>query len=77
MPHNPQSNTLQNIFNSVNIGEFLIRTSSTLYLKDLIPQAKELLERMKQEGFKRVTTGNSSKKIKLVSNTSLFHVRAS
>ena len=51
MPHNPQSNTLQNIFISVKTGEFLRRTSSTLYLKDLIPQAKELLERMKQEDF--------------------------
>ena len=43
-------------------GEFLRIACSTPCLKDFIPKAKESLERMKQQGPKPGTTGNSLRK---------------
>ena len=56
MPH-IASNIPQNIFQLAVKGEFLKIARSTLCLRDFIPKAKDLLERMKQQGFKRGTKG--------------------
>ena len=68
-----ESNILQNIFYSAIKGEFLRIARSTLCLRDFIPKAKELLERMKQQGSKRGTTGTSLRNIILTHPESLQH----
>ena len=47
-----KSNISQNIFYSAIKGEFLIIVHSTLRPRDFIANAKQLLERIKQQGFK-------------------------
>ena len=49
MPHK-DSNIPQNIFYSSLVGEFLRIGRSTLKLEDFIPKAKELIQRMKNQG---------------------------
>ena len=52
-------NIPKNIFYSAIKGDFLRNARSTLCLRNCIPKAKELLERMKQQGSKHGTTGIS------------------
>ena len=61
-----QSNIPQNIFYSAIKGEFLKMSFSTLYLRDFIPKAIELLEHMKQQVSKHGVTDASLGKIILV-----------
>ena len=61
MPH-IESNFSQNNFDLAIKGKFLRTARSALYLRDFIPKAKELLEHMKQQGFKPGATGTSLKK---------------
>ena len=72
MPH-IESNILQTIFYSKVKLEFLRIACSTLCLRDFIPKAKELLERMKQQATKRGTTGTSLRKIKLAHPETFQH----
>ena len=55
-----KSNIPQNIFYSATKGDFLRIYCSALCLRDFIPKAKEIIERTKQQGFKRCTTGTIS-----------------
>ena len=61
-----RSNIPQNIFYSAIKGEFLKMSFSTLYLRDFIPKAIELLEHMKQQVSKHGVTDTSLGKIILV-----------
>ena len=72
MPH-IESHILQNIFYSLIKDEFLRIVRSTLCFRDFIPKAKELLERMKQQGSKRGTTGTSLRKI-ILTHPESFHL---
>ena len=58
-----ESNIPENIFHSAIKGEFLRIARSTLCLWGFTPKAKELLERMKQQGSKRCTTATSLRKV--------------
>ena len=58
-----ENNIPQNISYSANESKFLRIACSTLRLRDLTPKANKLLERMKQQGSKRGTTGTSLRKI--------------
>ena len=57
------SNIPQTIFYSALKGEFLRIARSTLYLKDFIPKANELLGRMKAQGAKNNLSTKSIKRI--------------
>ena len=59
MPH-MNSNIPSSIFYSALVGEFLRIARSTLLLKDFLPKARSLLERMNNQGGNR---NISSKKI--------------
>ena len=73
-----ESDIPQNIFSPAKKGDFLRISFSTLSLRDFIPKAKELLERMKQQGFKRGTTGTTSlRKIILAHPESFQHFSVS
>ena len=72
MPH-IESNIPENIFYSAIEGGFLRTARSNLCLRDFIPKAKELLERMKQRGSKRVTTCTSLRIIILAHLKSFQH----
>ena len=71
MPH-IESNIPENIFYSA-IDVFLRTARSNLCLRDFIPKAKELLERMKQRGSKCVTTCTSLRIIILAHPKSFQH----
>ena len=62
MPYS-DSNIPQNIFYSALKGEFLRIARSTLHLKDFIPKASELLQRMKKQGATNNITIKSLKRI--------------
>ena len=60
------SNIPKSIFYSALKGEFLRIARSTLYLKDFVPKAKELLTRMNRQGATDNITYHSI--IKIISN---------
>ena len=57
-----KNNVPQNFFYSANKGKFLRIVCSTLCLKDFIPKAKKVKERIKEQDPNRVTTRTSLKK---------------
>ena len=65
MPH-VGSNIPQNNFYSEIEGEFFRIFPLTVCLRDFLPMAKELLERLKQQSFTRGTTSTSLRKIFLI-----------
>ena len=72
MPH-IESNIPQSIFYTAIKCEFLRIARSNLYLRNFIPKAKELFERMKQHGSKHGTTGTSLRKIMIAHRESFQH----
>ena len=63
----------ESIFYLAVEGEFLRTAPSTLYLRDFVNKAKELLEGMKQQGSKRGTTGTPLRKLILAHPESSQH----
>ena len=72
MPH-MERNIPENILYSAIKGAFLRIACSSQCLRDFIPKAKELLERMKQQGSKRGTRDTSLIKTILAHPKSFQH----
>ena len=62
MPHK-DSNIPESIFYSSLVGEFLRIGRSTLKLDDFVPRAKELIQRMKNQGAELNRTKRAVRKI--------------
>ena len=73
-----ESNIPRNIFYSaIKEGKFLGIACSILCFRNFIPMVQELLEHMKKQIFKRVTTGTSLRKMILAHPESFQHLSIS